>query len=56
VDQQAHANAGLFGPIIITRAGDARTDGSPKGVDRELITLFEVRAQSCAALVCSSRT
>ena len=71
VDQQAHANAGLFGetctlldthvqrwsvllcmqnhaipaagPIIITRAAAADADAKPKDVDREFITLFQVR-------------
>jgi FtsP/CotA-like multicopper oxidase with cupredoxin domain len=31
-------NTGLVGPIIVTRKGEARTDGSPKDVDREFIT------------------
>lgn len=33
-------NTGLMGPIIITARGAARTDGSPKDVDREFITAF----------------
>jgi manganese oxidase len=33
-------NTGLIGPIIITRRGMARPDGSPKDVDREFITDF----------------
>ena len=35
-------NTGLMGPIIITRKGWARPDGSPKDVDREFITMFAV--------------
>lgn len=35
-------NTGLIGPIIITRKGWARPDGSPKDVDREFITDFSV--------------
>lgn len=31
---------GLIGPIIVTRRGMARPDGSPKDVDREFVTLF----------------
>jgi hypothetical protein len=33
-------NTGLIGPIIVTRRGMARPDGSPKDVDREFITDF----------------
>jgi FtsP/CotA-like multicopper oxidase with cupredoxin domain len=32
--------SGLIGPIIVTRRGMARPDGSPKDVDREFVTLF----------------
>jgi FtsP/CotA-like multicopper oxidase with cupredoxin domain len=35
-------NAGLIGPIIVTRKGMARPDGSPKDVDREVVTLFSI--------------
>jgi FtsP/CotA-like multicopper oxidase with cupredoxin domain len=40
VDEGRDINAGLIGPIIITRRGMARPDGSPKDVDREFITAF----------------
>jgi hephaestin len=33
-------NAGLIGPMVITRRGAARPDGSPKDVDREFAMLF----------------
>ena len=33
-------NAGLIGPMVITRRGMARADGSPKDVDREFAMLF----------------
>ena len=33
-------NAGLIGPIVITRRGMARADGSPKDVDHEFFCLF----------------
>ena len=33
-------NAGLLGPMVITRRGMARADGGPKDVDREFATLF----------------
>ena len=35
-------NAGLIGPIVITRKGMARPDGSPKDVDREFFALFMI--------------
>jgi manganese oxidase len=35
-------NTGLIGPIIITRRGQARPDGSPKDVDREFVTDFSL--------------
>lgn len=41
-DEVADTNAGLIGPIIITRKGMARKDGSPTDVDREFVTLFSV--------------
>jgi FtsP/CotA-like multicopper oxidase with cupredoxin domain len=34
--------AGLVGAIIVTRKGEANPDGSPKGVDREFVTMFSV--------------
>jgi FtsP/CotA-like multicopper oxidase with cupredoxin domain len=42
VDEPVDTNAGLMGPIIVTREGMAEEDGSPKGVDREFVTLFTV--------------
>lgn len=33
-------NSGLFGPIIISRKGSTRPDGTPKDVDREFIVAF----------------
>jgi len=35
-------NAGLIGPIVITRKGMARADGSPKDIDREFFALFMI--------------
>lgn len=40
VDEGRDINAGLIGPIIITRRGMARADASPRDVDREFITDF----------------
>jgi FtsP/CotA-like multicopper oxidase with cupredoxin domain len=42
VDETADTNAGLIGPIIVTRRGQAKPDGAPRDVDREFVTLFTV--------------
>jgi FtsP/CotA-like multicopper oxidase with cupredoxin domain len=42
VDEPGDTNAGLIGPIVITKKGMAKPDGSPTDVDRELFTLFTV--------------
>jgi manganese oxidase len=34
--------AGLVGAIIVTRAGKAKPDGTPRDVDREFVTLFMI--------------
>ena len=39
-EETRDVNAGLLGPMIITARGAARPDGTPKDVDRELVTLF----------------
>ena len=40
VDEGRDINSGLIGPMIITRRGMARADGSPKDVDREFVAMF----------------
>jgi hypothetical protein len=40
VDEVRDINTGLMGPIIITRRGMERADGSPKDVDREIVVDF----------------
>jgi FtsP/CotA-like multicopper oxidase with cupredoxin domain len=40
ISEAAETNRGLLGPIIITRAGMARDDGSPIDVNREFVTAF----------------
>jgi FtsP/CotA-like multicopper oxidase with cupredoxin domain len=42
VDEPGDTNAGLIGPIVVTKKGMAKPDGSPVDVDRELFTLFTV--------------
>ena len=40
IDEPAETNLGLLGPIIITRKGMAKADGSPMDVDKEFVTAF----------------
>jgi FtsP/CotA-like multicopper oxidase with cupredoxin domain len=40
INEPAETNAGLLGPIIITRNGSANPDGSPVDVDREFVAAF----------------
>ncbi|HVI08684.1 MAG TPA: multicopper oxidase domain-containing protein, partial [Candidatus Binatia bacterium] len=42
VDPNIEVNAGLIGPIIVTAKGKAKPDGSPKDVDREFVTSFQI--------------
>lgn len=42
VDEAGDTNAGLVGAMIVTRCGQARPDGSPIDVDRQLVVDFSV--------------
>ena len=42
VNETGDTYAGLMGPIVVTARGEARADGSPRDVDRELVTSFHV--------------
>jgi FtsP/CotA-like multicopper oxidase with cupredoxin domain len=42
VDSVRDTNSGLIGAIIVAAAGAANADGSPRGVDREFVTLFDI--------------
>jgi manganese oxidase len=42
VSEVADTYTGLMGPLIVTRKGMARPDGSPMDVDREIFSLFMV--------------
>jgi hypothetical protein len=44
--QSPDENAGLIGPLIITRRGHARADGSPADVDREVVALFSTQDET----------
>ncbi|HET8960393.1 multicopper oxidase domain-containing protein, partial [Nocardioides sp.] len=41
-DEIADTNAGLVGPMVITRKGSAKPDGSPLDVDKEVFSYFSV--------------
>jgi FtsP/CotA-like multicopper oxidase with cupredoxin domain len=42
VDEPQDVNSGLVGPIIVTAAGQMRSDGRPIDVDREFVALFTI--------------
>jgi FtsP/CotA-like multicopper oxidase with cupredoxin domain len=42
VDEQKDVDSGLVGAIVVTARGMANADGTPKDVDREIVTLYRV--------------
>ncbi len=50
-DEVADTYAGLMGPIVVTRAGLARPDGTPKDVDREVFTNFFIDNETLSPLM-----
>lgn len=42
VIERKDVNSGLIGAIVVTRRGEARPDGTPKGVDHEFVGLFMI--------------
>lgn len=42
INEPLETNLGLLGPIIVTKRGFARPDGSPRDVDREFVAAFFV--------------
>lgn len=56
VDETADTNAGLMGPMIITRCGQAKPDGSPVDVDRELVVDFNVIDENSSLWLETNRT
>jgi manganese oxidase len=51
VNETQDENAGLIGPLIVTRWGSARADGSPNDVDREMIALYSIQAEARSFLL-----
>ncbi len=50
-DEGKDIETGLIGPLIITAAGMARPDGSPKDVDREFVAMFSFEDENMSWLV-----
>jgi hephaestin len=50
-DEVADTYAGLVGPLVITAAGQARPDGSPVDVDRELFAMFFIDNEMLSPLL-----
>jgi FtsP/CotA-like multicopper oxidase with cupredoxin domain len=42
VNEPADTNAGLLGPIVVTKHGKARSDARPMDVDQEFVTAFMI--------------
>lgn len=55
VEPEADLNAGLVGPILITRQFQARPDGSPADVDHEYVALFAVFDENASFLAGQNR-
>lgn len=53
-DEIADTYAGLMGPMVVTRAGWARPDGTPKDVDRELFTEFLIDNETLSPLLATN--
>ncbi|HKW44412.1 MAG TPA: multicopper oxidase domain-containing protein [Candidatus Eremiobacteraceae bacterium] len=53
-DDVRDMNTGLAGPVIITRRGMARPDGSPKDVDAEFVTMFSEMDESQSRMVAAN--
>ncbi len=46
VNDQRDVDSGLVGAIVVMARGEANPDGTPKGVDREFVALFEMFDES----------
>lgn len=51
VDEDADVNAGLMGPMIVTRREDATADARPRGLDRELVVSFHEVDENASRLL-----
>jgi hephaestin len=41
-DEVGDTYSGLVGPVIVTARGQAKPDGTPQGIDREIVSVFQV--------------
>lgn len=51
IQQGTVDSAALLGPLIVTRRGGARADGSPADVDREIVMLFSSQLEDQSPLI-----
>ena len=56
VDETGDTNAGLMGPMIVTRCGMAKPDGSPIDVDRQFVVDFNVVDENSSLWLETNRT
>jgi manganese oxidase len=42
VNEMRDVDAGLIGAIVVTRRGMARSDGTPKDIDKEFVALYDI--------------
>jgi FtsP/CotA-like multicopper oxidase with cupredoxin domain len=56
VDERRDIDAGLIGAIVVTRAGMARPDGTPKDVDHEFVALFMMFDENQSPYRCQHQT
>ncbi len=56
VDEAGDTNAGLTGPMIVTRCGQAKPDGSPIDVDRQLVVDYNVIDENASVWIETNRT
>ena len=54
VEEVPDQYAGLLGPIIVTRSGEANEDGTPKDVDRELVANFMVADENASPYIAAN--
>ena len=54
VRERVDEDAGLIGPLIVTRRGQARADGSPSDVDREIVVLYSLQEESLSPLLATN--
>jgi FtsP/CotA-like multicopper oxidase with cupredoxin domain len=55
-DEIGDVYAGLSGFLVVTAKGKARADGSPKDVDQEVFSLFEVMNENASPLLAANLT